>query len=262
MYIKKKRQRNGRRRERSYERLAFEAGLDYLLSMIRLPRCTRARYAKNLAERGFDITFQDMRSRPAPKPCIANNTSGEFDAWVRTNIQAKGWDGKRKQGRPLLVKSDLVGHGGRMRRSIEAFTQLCLWAEFLGSSSVHAVYLKTVQGLDIKASVDLNVGDEIAGGVVDAGSHDPTSQTLSSRGQLLGPLSLVNSACRRCANARFTVSKSGVWVVRATKRVKRGASIRVPYAQHVVNGEPLACSCGTPLTGGAVSEDDSESDET
>ena len=38
MYIKKKRQRKGRRRERTSERLAFEAGVDYLLSMIRLPR--------------------------------------------------------------------------------------------------------------------------------------------------------------------------------------------------------------------------------
>jgi len=77
MYIKKKRQRNGRRRERSYERLAFEAGLDYLLSMIRLPHCTRARYAKYLAERGFDITSQDLRPQPAPKPCIVHNTSEE-----------------------------------------------------------------------------------------------------------------------------------------------------------------------------------------
>ena len=77
MYIKKKRQRKGRRRERTSERLAFEAGVDYLLSMIRLPRCKRAKYAKHLAARGFDVTFQDVRPRPAPKPSILHKTSVE-----------------------------------------------------------------------------------------------------------------------------------------------------------------------------------------
>ena len=60
----------------------------------------------------------------------------QIDAWIRNNHEAKGWD--RIQGRPLLIKSDLVGHGGRMLRCIEAHTQLSLWAEFLGSHDVHA----------------------------------------------------------------------------------------------------------------------------
>uniref|UniRef100_A0A7S2HPH3 Uncharacterized protein n=1 Tax=Haptolina brevifila TaxID=156173 RepID=A0A7S2HPH3_9EUKA len=136
MHVRRKRQRTGRRRERSFERLAFEAGVDYVLSMIRLPQHMRARCAEGMGKRGFDISSQDMRLRPAPKPHFLHNIPDEIDAWIRNNIHAKGWD--RPRGRPLLVKSDLVGRGGRACRDIEAFTQLSLWAEFFGSCCVGA----------------------------------------------------------------------------------------------------------------------------
>lgn len=110
-----------------------------------------------------------------------------------------------------------------------------------------AVYLEDIQGLDIQAKSTLQVGDEIAGAVVDEMSDDSTSGTMSEHGQVFGPLSLANAACRKCANARFKVRRDGVWVITLTKRVERGTSIRVPYAQHVCHGEPLVCACGTPL---------------
>lgn len=74
MHVRRKRQRQGRRRDRTYQRLAYEAGVDYLLSMMRLPQHTRVRYAKALGERGFDLPSQDMRSTPAPKPCFLHDT--------------------------------------------------------------------------------------------------------------------------------------------------------------------------------------------
>ena len=77
MNVRRKPQRRGRRRERSYERLAYEAGVDYVLSMLRLPRRVRASYAELMGKRGFDITSQDMRPRPAPKPHFLHNTADE-----------------------------------------------------------------------------------------------------------------------------------------------------------------------------------------
>ena len=55
----------------------YEAGLDYLLSMLRLPRHTRERYAKQLRDRGFDISLQDVRPRPAPKPTFVHDSQDE-----------------------------------------------------------------------------------------------------------------------------------------------------------------------------------------
>ena len=77
MYVKRKRRRRGHQRGRTYQRLAQEAGMDYLVSMLRLPGHTRERYAKRLGSRGFDISSQDMRRQPAPKPHFPQHASDE-----------------------------------------------------------------------------------------------------------------------------------------------------------------------------------------
>ena len=103
--------------------------------MINLPKHAREQYSEILGARGFDVAGRDVRSDPAPKPSFDTHSDDALDVWVRDNIHAKGWD---KRSRPLLVKSDLVGHGGHSVRAIHGLTQLKLWAEFFGSTLVHA----------------------------------------------------------------------------------------------------------------------------
>ena len=135
MYIKKRKLKNGSLRDRSFDRMAFEAFMCYLMSLIRLPPKRRAIYCKYLAARGFDVSVDEMRPNPAPKPPCLNDAAG-LDSWIRQNLEAKGWDSSQGR-RPLLVKSDLVTHGGRERRQINGYTVLLLSVEFLASRLVH-----------------------------------------------------------------------------------------------------------------------------
>ena len=63
-------------------------------------------------------------------------TATQLLAWIRENVEAKGWDDKTE--RPLKVKSDLCGHGGRALRPIAQLEQLSEWAIFWGEGKVRA----------------------------------------------------------------------------------------------------------------------------
>lgn len=110
-------------------------------------------------------------------------------------------------------------------------------------------------GLGIYATSVLNKHDEIAGGIVDNTCHDSSTLSLCSDGVLMGPVALANSACIDCANALFSRRRDGSWVLVASKRIKRGTEVTVPYAQHDTDGKPLQCACGAALTGDAIELD-------
>ena len=151
----------------------------------------------------------------------------------------------------------------RWRHALATALASCLRAPVLSplfAAPPSTVYDSSVDGLDLRASRALRKGDEVAGGVVDELSVDPDTDSLTDRGVLCGPISLANAACRRCANARFHIRRDGVWVLRIRTPVPRGASIRVPYAQHSEDAEPLACACGVRLTQEEVSEAESGSE--
>ena len=116
MYIKKRPRRNGRLRDRSYNRMAFEAFLCYVMSMIGLSTSRRKVYRKYCLARGFDAPLVDPRMHRASKPPEATNVQ-VVDSWIRDNIHAKGWDREGRIERPLLVKSDLVSHGHCVARA-------------------------------------------------------------------------------------------------------------------------------------------------
>ena len=108
-----------------------------------------------------------------------------------------------------------------------------------------------MSGIDLRAARGLVKGDVVAGGVVDEGSEDPKSDSLTDCGVLCGPISLANAACHRCANGRFSVRRDGVWLLNLRRAVKRGESIRVPYAHraiqtrrdiHALRHAPIACT--------------------
>ena len=63
-------------------------------------------------------------------------------------------------------------------------------------------------------------------------------------GTLLGPSSLVNSACSLCSNAKYTCN----WNVKTTKRVPAGAQFLTNYAQP---GVDLFCREIVPGVGGS-----------
>lgn len=132
MHVKRRPRRNGQLRDRSYNRMAFEAFLCYVMSTIGLSASRRKIYREYCLARGFDVPLVDPRSHPAPKPPAGN--AQEIEAWIRENICAKGWD--RVSSRPLLVKSDLVSHGGRACRTINGYAVLSMSVEFLGSCFV------------------------------------------------------------------------------------------------------------------------------
>ena len=123
--------------------------------------------------------------------------------------------------------------------------------------------MPAIGGLGIVATRVLHKGDEVAGAVVDSTCDDARTLSVCDRGVLLGPLALANSACRRCANAKFSRRRSGLWVIVVTKRIARSAEVLVPYAQHAQDGNPLECACGEALAEEAVSagsESESEAD--
>ena len=92
MHVKKRRNRKGPRRDRSLTRLAFEAGMDYQLSLMRLPGDKRAKYSGSLACRGFDVPSRDTRARPAPRPKLTRKATQQQ---VRAGEEGKN----REKGR-------------------------------------------------------------------------------------------------------------------------------------------------------------------
>lgn len=241
---KKSSRKRGRppKRDRTTANTAgFEAGIDYVLSLIGVGEEEWSAYAVELQDRGFAIPPQERRPHPpAPKPIYKDATQ-----WVRCNMHAVGWD--KRPDLPLHIKSFAVAHGPKLERKIYPLRQLTMWADFFASEIVHAKLTKE-HGLGIYASTCMQSGVEVARLVVDVWMQNTRCQTMGWDGGWLGPAALVNAACIKHSNARFAETnvpgdKEDEVAVVLTKTVQGGAQILVPYTQCGVRMHCPTCSC-------------------
>jgi hypothetical protein len=245
----------GVHRQRSPNKDAYEAFVDYLLENIGVRGKARHAYVAQLADRGTDVP--QVRHIDAPKPMFGPEEKHKTaEEWLVYNIRGKGWD---RVGPPFEIKQSALTHGGRMHRTIIPLDQLVMCVNFMASSTVKADF-STKMGLQLRVTTKHIKGDLLAQAVVDPKVVDPTCGTRGSRGAWFGPATLINSACAKCANAVFKEGKKVV-EVRAAKTIAAGAEVLVPYAQ----GAGLTCAvCDLPVTRAAredVEESDDEVDE-
>jgi hypothetical protein len=80
---------------------------------------------------------------------------------------------------------------------------------------------------------EFSQGASVAKGSVHPGVDDPKSKVRGG-GSLMGPSSLVNSACSKHANVRFGAQ----FQLFATQHIKAGETI---YASYTMGGESLHC---------------------
>ena len=121
---------------------------------------------------------------------------------------------------------------------------LAPWAQALQQCNFR---FSTPKGLFLEARTTVSRGSTVAVGFEDRSFVDGGSET--SRGTLLGPLSVANSACAKCA----TVKYNGAWRGVATKKINPGDEITVNYSLH---GQELKCKtlvdgkeCGVRIRG-------------
>ena len=245
----------GPRRERTLQKLAYEAGLDCTLSYIRVTPEQRVAYAAACALRAIDIAPQDLRRSPAPRPALRAGSSAK-EQWIRDNLYAKGWDrAETSNQKPLWIKADAVGRGPRDSCKMECMDQLKTWVELWTSEDVEARWCGgRVGGLGVFASRRLPAGREAVSAVVDRRSGEGCScETLGEGADgavhaWFGAASLVNAACGKCATAVFR-RRNGrrVVVVREDRGdLSKGREVTVPYVQ---GGRPMCCGgCGVALT--------------
>ena len=236
------------------QKLAYEAGVEYTLSNIRVTREQRASYAAACADRTIDIAARDGRRSPAPRPVWHEGSSAE--QWIRDNIYAKGWDRATTAGRkPLWIKADAVGAGPRGTCKMDCMDQLLTWVALWSSDDVEARWCGgRVGGLGVFASRRLPAGREVVSAIVDRMSGEGCScETLGegTDGEVhawFGAASLVNAACGRCASAVFRRRGGRCVVVAREDRggLPKGREVTVPYVQR---GRPMCCgACGVALT--------------
>jgi hypothetical protein len=237
----------GPHRCRTMQKYGFEAGLDFILSLIELPKEDRAQYCAYLAERGVDVAADDKRLSPAPRPVLAGTSASD---WVADNLHLKNWD---KNDRPLRIKHAAVDVK-KGKRTVYPQAQLEYWVEFAASDDVHVLYNRK-SGLGVYASRALHGSQcehasrpakagTLACCVVDDACDDEEVLTMGANGAWFGPGALVNSACARCANALFGETTEGKAFIKLRCCVSKGDQILVPYLQKRAS----ACiKCRVPL---------------
>lgn len=234
---------NGVNGWRSMQKCGLECGLDYWLAMIGATPEQRRTIAEMYAPRKMHIDEVDRRSKRPEKPEIV---PGDEAQWVRQNLNAKGWDKLDPDDYPLLIKHRAVTHTGRAQRTIEPLTQLTFFASAFASNRIEARIDDAMGfGIWVSPGQTLRPGETVVQAVRDARVVDPDCGTLGKGAAWFGPLSCVNSACKRHANAHFKIRGGHPAVVIRQDR-KRGVSggesgkqIFVPYAQ----GEAGSMKC-------------------
>lgn len=134
----------------------------------------------------------------------------------------------------------------------EAIPLLLQWAQFfhgckmtlseigLGMDAITGSLARRVSADLVTA--DFAKGATVAQGSVHRGVNNPKSRVLGG-GSLMGPSSLINSACSKHSNVRFGAK----YQLFATKPIKAGDTI---YASYTMGDEVLLCPvCGVRIKG-------------
>ena len=166
--------------------------------------------------------------------------------WPGANVDARTWlrdhavssSYTNRSSTNVIIPEPLFSYAPKTLLA-DAEEEILAWAELLQN---HEVRFDIDRGLHIVAASAIKRNAIVCRGFVEATFVDGGSAT--GAGTLLGPSSLVNSACSLCSNAKYTCN----WNVKTTRRVPAGAQFLTNYAQP---GVDLFCREIVPGVGGS-----------
>ena len=235
-------------------KMAHEAGIGHTL---RLPRYELAEihdeYVAKLKLRRLKVpkkaAFQKMATANQPQA----KSQAERAAWIRSEIKS---DKDKNATCSLRISSLLVSKGTRESRNIGSEQQLLHWATLWDDKKIDV--RPACGGLGLFALETLPGGSvESAGCVVARGETDPSiwwpeleslvTDTDGMHAALLGPISLINAACKKHANAEFVFGNGNTIRAVCTREVQAGEQILVQYPCAGVR--PCKCDVDVLLKG-------------
>ena len=221
-----------KRSGKTVDLIAFEAGLIYSSRLYKvvldLPTLTR----------------RNLRPPKVPEGCAdAMRPTVPLKEWLQSSLFRKGHDKTTQLGRRPLV---IARGAGQFEAATFPKEQLMMWAEFWRN---RAVVLLQSHGLGLAVCRPQSTGVVIARGVLDSSVTWKESMLLlpaadGKAATLLGPASLVNSACADCANAELK-RVGNTYEVELRCQVQAGEEILCCYE---VDGEQMLCNvCKGPV---------------
>lgn len=187
----------------------------------------------------------------AVEPGEADDSSVKLAAWLgRCCFDARA-QAKQAKHYSLRLPSGCfekeVTRGRKSHGLKPAVTQvLCTFARLWKSSRLQVV---GSHGLGVKALKAIGSDEALPelSGIID--KHTALSSFLCDDatgrpGTLCGSLSVVNAACKSCANIEVEFKASGDVTAWTCDEIEKGAELRWCYRQHEEGAQPLRCSCG------------------
>ena len=245
--LHKKQDGTRKRSAKTIHLMAFEAGIGHSLRLSKYGLETmHDELAECFALRRIAIpkrdVFQQWAVASAP---TAGSTVEQLRAWLQREIRGTK---DNYLDASLRCSHMMLSKGTREQRYIGSEQQMLFWAALWKSEMI--VVKQSKHGLGLVAATRIAAGTTVARGVTDCHLWWPELETIitdvdGKRSAMFGPISMINSACSKHANAEFEHMPRGVVKAVATRTIPEGAEVYVQYPNAGVL--PCVCSCGAKI---------------